>query len=93
MLLHSVSNYVLGMGLPVSPWDNVSFASKEYISCVDIACEKWPPASIHHIGATVYAPTDMTINTAMAANLDSNLLGPFTSTDANVEPLHVRNTV
>ena len=28
MLLHSVSSYIPRMGLPASPWDNLSFALK-----------------------------------------------------------------
>ena len=93
MLLHSVSNYVPRMGLSASPCDDVSFASKGGIACVTIACANWPPASLQQIGDTVYIPTYLSIDTVMAANLDSNLLGPFTSKDANVEPLHVRKTV
>ena len=33
------------------------------------------------------------MDTALTANPDAYLLGPFTSTDANVEPLHVNKTI
>ena len=41
----------------------------------------------------VYILTDQAINAALEADPEAGLLGSFTSTDANVEPLHVRKTV
>ena len=74
------------MGLLESLWDDGSFASKEDIACGTITCANWPPASLYHIGATVHVSTDLTIDSALAADLDINLLGPFYSTDADVTP-------
>ena len=93
MLLHSVSNYVPNMGLPESLWDDGSFVSKGGISCRTIACVNWLPASLHQIGSTVYFPTDLAIDTTLVSNLGADLLGPFTSTYANVEPLCIRKTI
>ena len=81
------------MGLPASPWDNSSLNSKGGIAYGTITCENWPPTSLHHIGATVQVPIDLSIDATLAANPDTKLLGPFYSTDMNVEPLRVRKTV
>ena len=35
---------------------------------------------------------DLTIDTAMVADSDTDLLGPFSSTDVKVKPLRVRKT-
>ena len=42
--------------------------------------------------ATVYVPTDLAIDTALAADPDTDLLGTLSSTDANVESLRVLKT-
>ena len=81
------------MGLLESPWDDVSFASKGDIACSTIACVNWLTASLHQIGSTVYFPTDLAIDTTLVADLDANLLGPFTSNDVNVEPLCIYKTI
>ena len=92
-LLHSVSNYDPRMGIMALPWDNSSFDLKGDITCGTIACANWPPASLHQIGSMVHAPTDLAIDTALDADPDSNLLGPFSYIDANLEPLCIRMTV
>ena len=81
------------MGLPESPWDNSSFPSMGDITCGTIACTNWPRANLRQIGYTVYVFTDLYINTALVVNPNVNLMGPFTSTDANVEPLCVHNKI
>ena len=81
------------MGLPASPWDNGSFALKGDIPCGTITCANWSPETLHQIGATIYVPTDLAIYAALAADPDTDLLGPFYSTDANVEPLHKFKTI
>ena len=53
----------------------------------------WLPARLHKIGSTVYFPSDLTIDTTLVSDLDSDLLGTFTSTYANVEPLCIRKTI
>ena len=93
ILLHSVSNYVPRMGLTESPCDDGSFASKRDIACRNSACINWLPASLHQTGSTVYFPKDLAIDTTMVADPDADLLGPFKSTDANVEPLCIRKTI
>ena len=92
-LLHSVSNYVPRMGLPASPWDNRSFASKGDITCETIACANWLPEILHHIRATVHVPMGLAIDSALTDDLDTDLLGTFSSMDAKVEPLHARKTI
>ena len=81
------------MRLPASHWGNGSFALKGDISCGTISCMKWPLASLRHIGDVVYVPMYLAIDTALTADPDTNLMGTFTSTEANAEPLCVRNTV
>ena len=49
-----------------------------------IACTNWLTESLHYILATVYIPTDLAIRTALESDPDTNILGTFTSTDANV---------
>ena len=71
------------MGLPASLWNEVSFASKGVIACRTIACMYWLPSILHQIGSTVYVPTYLSIDTALAADLSANILGPVTSTDAD----------
>ena len=75
------------MGTQAAPWYSGSFDSKGGISCVTSACVNWPSASLHQIGATSHVPTDLAVDTALASNPDTNLLGPFSSTGANTEPL------
>ena len=70
------------MGLLVSPWDDGYFASKGDIACGTITCANWQLESLHQIGAKVHVPTDLDIYAALAADLNTNLLGPFSSTDA-----------
>ena len=89
MLLHSVSNYAPRMRLPASQWDSGSFASKGDTAYRTIAYANWPPESHHQIGSMVQVSIDLAIDAALA----SNLMGTFSSTDANVEPLHVRKTI
>ena len=92
-ILHSVYNYVLRMGLPDPPWDDDSFSSKGEICCGTISCVNWLLASLHQIGSMVYLPTDLAIDTTIAADPDADLLGNFTSMYTNVEPLCIRNNI
>ena len=52
-----------------------------------------PKESLQKIGATVYVPMDLAINTELSYDLNNNLLGSFSSTEANVEPPFVRKTI
>ena len=81
-LLHSVSKYVPGMGLMVSPWDDGSFAYKG-----DIACTNWPSASLHQIRSMIHVPAYLVIDATLSVDTETDLLRPFSSTDTNVEPL------
>ena len=81
------------MRLQLSPWDNGSFASKRDIACGITDCANCPPASLHQIGATVHVPTNLVIDTALAADPETDLLGSLSSTNASVEPLRVHKTV
>ena len=81
------------MGMLASPWDDAIFVLKGYIAYGTIACMNWPPKILHRIGATVHVLADLAIDAALAANPDTNLLGPFSSTDSNVEPLCIHKTI
>ena len=48
---------------------------------------------LEEIGAMVRVPTDLAIDAVLSANLDTNLLGPFSSTEENVEPLRFRKAI
>ena len=56
------------------------------MACGTIAYTNWPPASFIHIGAAVYVPKDLTVETTLTAEPDTYPLGPFYYTDKNVEP-------
>ena len=92
-LLHSVTNYVPSMGILESPLDNGSFALKGGITYRTITCATFPPENLHQIEAMVYDPTDLDIDTALAANLDTNLLGTLYSMNVNMNPPRVRKTI
>ena len=79
--------------MPASPWDDGSLALKGDIICRKISCANWPLASLHQIGATVHVSTDLAIDAPLAADLETDLLRPFSSTDADVDPLRVRKTI
>ena len=53
----------------------------------------WLLTSLNQKGSTVYFPTELAIYTTLTADPHTNLLGHFTSMDANVEPLCIRNTI
>ena len=73
-LLHSLSAYVLRMELTMSHWNDGSFTLERDNACRNVSCAKWSPESLYQIGATVFFPTDLTINTALEAESDANLL-------------------
>ena len=93
VLLQSVSNYVPRMGLTESPWNDEYFKSNQDIACGTITCKNWPPESLHQIRATVHVPTDLAIDAELSADPYTNLLGPFYSTDVNMEPLCICKTI
>ena len=53
----------------------------------------WLLTSLNQKGSTVYFPTELAIYTTLTADPHTNLLGHFTSMNANVEPLCIRNTI
>ena len=81
------------MGLMASLWANGFFASKGDITYGTIACVDWPPASLQQIRATFHVPTDLAIDAELSADPYTNLLGPFYSTDVNMEPLCICKTI
>ena len=88
-----MSNYVPRMGLQTSPWDDSIFVSKGCIACENVTCVNWPPASPHQIGDTVHVPKDLSKVAALISNPDTNLIGPFYPTEANVKPLRILKTI
>ena len=77
------------MGLTASSWDDCSIVSNEYIAYGKLACSNWLMSSLHHIGAIVHVHTDLDIDVALTINPDTDLLGDFSSTNADVEPFRV----
>ena len=53
----------------------------------------WLPEILHQIRSLVHVPMELSINIALDADQDTNLMGPFSSTDTNVEPLCFRKTI
>ena len=88
-LLHLVSSYFLRRGLPAPPWNDGSFDLKRDVACGTIACANWLPEILHQIESMIPIPTYLGIDATLAAGMDTNLLGPFNSTDARVEPFRV----
>ena len=54
------------------------------ISYGTMACTNWLPARLHHIGAMFHFPTNLAIDSALAADMDTNILGTLSSTGANM---------
>ena len=92
-LLHLVSSYVPRMGLPETPWDKLSFASKGGVTCGSIVCANWQTSSLHHIGSTVHVLIGLDIDASLAFDPYTDLLGLFTATNVDVEALRVSKTI
>ena len=92
-LLHLVSSYVPHMGMPPPPWDDLSFVSKEEVTCGVVVCANWLMAKLHQIGAMVHVPMAQAIHVALSADPKTDLLGPFTTDDADVDAIHVQKTI
>ena len=86
-LFHLVSDYILRLGLLTSLWDNLPFVLKEDITCGAGSCMNWQTESIHKIKGTLHVPMELSTDMALAQAPDAYLLGPFTTADADVEPL------
>ena len=82
-----VSDYILRLGLLTSLWDNLPFVLKEDITCGAGSCMNWQTESIHKIKGTLHVPMELSTDMALAQAPDAYLLGPFTTADADVEPL------
>ena len=52
------------MGLPASPWDDLSFMSKGDVTCSAVAFANWQTTSLHPIGSTVHVLTYLSIENA-----------------------------
>ena len=81
------------MGLLEFLWDYLSFTLVGDVTCGAVACVNWKTASLHQIGSTVHVLTDLVIDTALALKPDEDLLGPFTASDADMEPLCVSKAI
>ena len=93
VLIYLVSSYAPQMGMPTSPWDDLSFALKGKVTCGAVMCANWMTYRLHHIGITVHAPMAQEIDDALAADPDLYLMGQFVADDANLDSIHVRKTI
>ena len=92
-LLKSVSRYMLRMGMPPSPWYDLSFASKGKVVCSTVMCANWLTPSLHQIGTVVNDPTLKSIDAALAADPKLDLLGSFANGNKDVQAICVRKTI
>ena len=81
------------MGIPPSPWNDLSFASKGEVTCGTVTYANCLNASIHHIGTAVHVPMSQDIDAALAADPELDPLGPFADGDADVETIRVYKTI
>ena len=81
------------MGLLNSSWDDLSFASKGYITCGTTSCTNWQTASLHHVESTIHVLADISIDVTLPQEPDADHLDPFTVVDMDVEPFCVHNTI
>ena len=92
-LIYLVSSYAPQMGMPTSPWDDLSFALKGKVTCGAVMCANWMTDRLHQIGVTVHAPMAQEIDDALAADPDIYLMGHFVADDTNLDSIHVRKTI
>ena len=92
-LLHLVLNYIPRMGMSASPWDELYFPLKRDVTCGAIAYDNRKTAKLHQIGSIVHFLTDLAIDSELAHDPGMDLLGPFITVNADVEPLRVCKTI
>ena len=92
-MLHSVSIYASYMGITLSPWYDISFASKGEVTCSTAGCANWITTILHHIGAVLYILASQAIYAAMASDPDMDLMGPFTAYNAYVNSILFINKI
>ena len=92
-LLQLVSRYVPRMGMPPSPWYDLSFESKGKVMCSTVTCANWLTASLLQIGTVVNVPTLQSIDSSQAAYLNLDLLGSFADGDTDAEAIGIRKTM
>ena len=92
-LLHSMLNYLPRMGMPPSPWDNLSFVSKGKMNCVTVGCANCFTASLHQIGSAIYVLTVEAIDTDMAADPSAELLERFLFENSGIDSVCFHKTI
>ena len=92
-LIHSVSSYPPHMGIPPSPWDDLSFASKGKVACSTVRYDNFLMISIHQIGDSVYVVTAQVIESALSENLNLDLLGPLSADNSYMEVIRIKKTI
>ena len=81
------------MGILASPWDDLSLALKGYVIFGTVGCANWQTICLHRIRVIIYAPTDDSIDTSIMPNPYSCILRPYMAKDAEVEVLHLQNSI
>ena len=77
------------MGMPPSPWYDLSFMLKGEVICGTFMCANWLTSILHHIGTAVHVSTAQAINFALAIKL----LGPFASGNSDMESIRICKTI
>ena len=81
------------MGRLVSSCNDISFNLKGNITCGAVGCANWMPTSLKQICKELFTLTDKTINTAIAADTNTDLFGSLTTDDAGVGLLLLLKTI
>ena len=81
------------MGMPPSPWEKLSFASKGEVNYGTIMCANRLAASLHQIVTALHIPTMQAIHATLATSPNLGLLGMFVARDTAVEAICIHKTI
>ena len=90
-LFHKIAKFYPRVGLPATQWDDRAFAYKGDVSGGgQIAIVDWEDQAFHQVPAQLRIPTMPTLEQALAADPDLNVVGPYGNADAGTEVVRVR---
>ena len=81
------------MRTPLSPWDDLYFASKGEVTYGAVMCVNWITEILHQIGIEIYILTTKAIYSDLAAETRAELLGNFTADDTSVNAVCARKKI
>ena len=75
--MHSVSQFLIRMGTPVTKWDSEVFSSTGYMVAVYVALANWDSRYLNLLQNSVNIPSSADIYTALAAMPPPIILDPM----------------